>query len=455
MKRAVLVTVASIGLLSGALFALSAVRPYAATSAVKAVSSASAEASRDKDGDVLSPSMKLALQRLTGSGGADRAVDAAQAVARRQTTKDDAWIRLGYAWVRKARASGDPGFYLNADACASIVLEREPENALALGLRGLVLLNGHKFQEALELAKKIVSKHAEDPMAWGTMSDALLELGHYEEATRAAQSMVDLKPNLPSYSRASHLAWLHGDRERAKSTVRLALDAGRDTTRDPEPRAWVLVQAAMIFWHEGDYEGAEAGFDKALEASSDFAPANVGKGRVAMSRGDVRRAAELFQRAFAASPLVETAWLLGDAREASGDAKGAAEAYAYVEREGRRSDPRTLSLYWSAKNKEIGEALRLAEEEYVVRKDVVTEDAVAWALFRSGRISEAKERILRARRLRTPDARLLYHEGAIRAASGEAEKGRAMVAEALKMNRAFCSTESVEANALLAKLGNR
>jgi tetratricopeptide (TPR) repeat protein len=460
MKRAhaVLATFATIalgGLLSAALFGFSSARTHAATTEAKVASAVSAKAPRDKDSEVLSPSMKLALQRLSGSSGADRAVEAAEALARRQTTKDDAWIRLGHAWVRKARESGDPGFYLNADACASIVLERDAENALALGLRGLVLLNGHKFQEALELAKKVVGKHPEDPMAWGTMSDALLELGQYEEATRAAQSMIDLKPNLPSYSRASHLAWLHGDRERAKSTVRLALDAGRDTTRDPEPRAWVLVQAAMIFWHEGDYEGAEAGFDKALEAASDFAPANVGKGRVAMTRGDARRAAELFQRAFTASPLVETAWLLGDAREASGDAKGAAEAFAYVEREGRRSDPRTLSLYWAAKNKEVGEALRLAEEEYAVRKDVVTEDAVAWALYRNGRTAEAKERITRARRLRTPDARLLYHEGAIRAASGETEKGRTMVAEALKMNGAFCSTEAPEAKALLMKLGSR
>jgi tetratricopeptide (TPR) repeat protein len=397
------------------------------------------------------PNHRLALQKLNGTSGVDRAVDEAQNAVRQQMAKDDGWIFLGRAWVRKARESNDPGFYLNAEACANVVLERNPEHALALGLQGLVLLNGHKFADAQDLAAKIIAKHPDDPMAWGTSSDALLELGRYDEAVVAAQKMVDLKPNLPSYSRASHLQWLRGDTAAAKQTVRGALDSGRDAKRDPEPGAWVFVQAAMIFWHEGDYEGADAGFDKALDRIGDYAPANVGKGRVAMARGDFRRAAELFDRAFKASPLVETAWLLGDARAAAGDTKGAEDAYAHVDRDGRKTDPRTLSLFLSTKNKDAAEALRLAREEYASRKDIVTEEALAWALYRSGKIDEAKASIVKARRLGTPDARLVYHEGAIRIAAGDKKKGRELVAQALKTNRAFDATGVKEAEALLAE----
>jgi hypothetical protein len=49
----------------------------------------------------LSPSTRLALQKLTGSTSADRAIDEAQAAARQAMAKDDAWIVLGRAWVRK------------------------------------------------------------------------------------------------------------------------------------------------------------------------------------------------------------------------------------------------------------------------------------------------------------------------------------------------------------------
>ncbi|HEY8072898.1 MAG TPA: tetratricopeptide repeat protein, partial [Labilithrix sp.] len=385
------------------------------------VATARAE-STDSDAS-LSPDEKLALQKLSGTTPSDKNVSDAQTVVRAAMTREDPWIVLGRSWVRKARESADPGFYLNADACARIVLAKNPDNAPALDLQGLVLMNGHKFAEAVALATRVTEKHAEDPMAWGTLSDALLELGRYDDATAAAQRMIDLKPNLPSYSRASYLQWLRGDDASAKLTVRAALDSGRDAKRDPEPGAWVLVQAAMIFWHEGDYEGAEAGFDKALERISDYAPANVGKGRCAMARGDYRRAAELFARAHAQSPLVETAWLLGDAREAAGDTKGAAEAFARVEKDGKKTDPRTLALFWATKGTHTDEAVALADEELRIRQDIYSEDAVAWSLYRAGRLEDAKEHVTRARRLGTPDARLMYHEGAIRLATGDA-KGR-------------------------------
>jgi tetratricopeptide (TPR) repeat protein len=393
---------------------------------------------------------RLALAPVRGAGAADIAVASAQRAVRQNVQKDDAWIVLGRAWVRKARESNDPGFYLNADACAAVVLARNADDKLALDLRGLVLLNGHKFEEARALAVQVTAKHPEDPMAWGNLGDALLELGRYDEASAAVQHMVDLKPNLPSYSRAAHLQWVRGDVSSAKQTVRAALDAGRDRTRDAEPGAWVLVQAAMIFWHEGDYEGADAGCDRALERVSSFAPALVCKGRVAMARKDHARAAELFGRAYEASPLVETAWLVGDARAALGDAKGAADAYAIVEKEGRRTDPRTLSTFWSTKGTHADEALALAREEHAVRKDILTEDALAWALYRAGKIDEAKASIRAARALGTPDARLLFHEGAIRVAAGETEKGRKLVQQAIAMNPSFDATAAEEA-ARLAK----
>jgi len=408
---------------------------------------------RAADSDASLPAnQRLALARTNGTTLADKSVAEAQKSVRDNRAKDDGWIVLGRAWVRKARESADPGFYLNADACAEVVLERSPDQRLALDLRGLVLLNGHKFDDARALGVQITSRHPEDPMAWGTLSDAYLEMGRYDEATDAAQKMVDLKPNLPSYSRASYLQWLRGDVVSAREAVRRALDSGRAGKTDPEPGAWVLVQAATMFWHEGDYEGADAGFDKALERISDYAPANVGKGRVAMAKGDARRAAELFERAWKVSPLVETAWLLGDAREAAGDAKGAAEAYADVQREGRRTDPRTLSLFLSTKAKsaaDVEEALKLAREEYEVRKDIVTEEALAWALYRTGHIAEAKASITKARRLGTPDARLMFHEGAIRIASGETAKGKKLVADALKKNPAFDVAGAREAKAML------
>lgn len=393
-----------------------------------------------------SEAQKLALMAPPGDSVDDRAVRTLADAARKNPLKEDPWIALGRAWIKKARTSADPGFYLNANACADVALSLSKDSRLALDLRGLVLLNDHKFEEARVLAESIVKKHPDDPMAFGTLSDALAELGRDEEAARAAQDMVDLKPNLPSYSRASYMQWLRGDEKGALESARLAIDSG--DTKDKEPRAWVLVQAAMIFWHRGDIDGASAGFEQALAFYPEYPPALVGKGRTLLAKGDGKGAADTLGRAYRVSPLVETAWLLGDARATAGDAAGANEAYAAVEKEGKRSDPRTLSLFYSTRSEKPVQALALAEEEYKVRKDIYTEDALAFALYRNGRLSEAKDAISRARRLHTNDARILFHEGAIRIAAGEKIAGQAQVRRALALQPKFDVVGAREAAAL-------
>lgn len=390
----------------------------------------------------------LAMQPPNASALVDRQIAQRQAILQKTPELTAEWITLGQLWVRKARESADPGFYLNADACASVALSIEPQSRPARDLRAMVLLNDHKFEEARALAQTIVDGNPDDPSAWGNLSDALLELGRFEEAARAVQTMVDLKPNLPSYSRASYVRWLQGDRDGAIDVVKHAMDAGRDT-HDAEPLAWVTVQAAMIFWQAGDYDGADAGFDRAISMFSDYPPALVGKGRVAIARGDGKRAAELLARAFAASPLVETAWLLGDARTMAGDEAGARDAYAKVEKQGRLGDGRTLAAFWATRNEHAADALALAQRETKTRGDVYTDDALAWSLHRNGRDAEAKTAIDHALRLGTKDARLLYHAGAIRIALGDRVEGETLVHEALALNPKFDLVGSKEAETIV------
>ena len=45
--------------------------------------------------------------------------------------KVDAWVVLGQAWVRKARETADPVYYLNADACATEALKLDPDSEQA------------------------------------------------------------------------------------------------------------------------------------------------------------------------------------------------------------------------------------------------------------------------------------------------------------------------------------
>src|SRR6185436_17361694 len=169
-----------------------------------------------------------------------QAISEHQDRARKLPGQPDEWILVGKGWVRKARRSADPGFYINVEACAETALQAEPRSISALELRSLSLMNDHRFTEAINTAHVILARDQRNIVALGTLSDAEIELGHFQDGADAAQKMMDVRPDMASYSRASYLRWLQGDRDTAKRFIRYALK-GRDA-KDPEPTAWTLVQ---------------------------------------------------------------------------------------------------------------------------------------------------------------------------------------------------------------------
>ena len=372
----------------------------------------------------------------TGTARVDNETRRDQQKLKTEAAEASVWVAVGQDFVRVARTHAEPGYYANAEACAQQALARDRADAGALQLMGLVLLNQHRFVEARTLARELLARHPEDSLSWGTLSDAELELGHVSQAVAAAQQMMDRKPNLPSYGRAAHLRWLEGDREGAKRVYQQAIAAGSEH-KDREPRAWMMVQAAWVFWHEGDYAGAAAGFDLALREVPDYPAALEGQGRAALALGKYHDAIGWLTRALEAHPLPETAWYLGDAYSLAGDAAAARAAYARVERDAARLDPRMLSLFYSSKAREPARALELARAAYAERQDWYSKDALAFALYRNAQPHEARRLAREVIALGIPDARLIYHAGLIERAAGDITAGDALVERALQLNPRF------------------
>jgi tetratricopeptide (TPR) repeat protein len=419
----------------------------------KAAASAPSAEGATRAPDRLAPGAARALAFADPSDAepVDHLIRAQQKKAKLLESNIDHVIVLGRFWIRKARETSQARYYLNARAAGDLVLERQPGNRLAKNLHAATLLNEHRFSEAADLARSVLAKDAEDLEALGTLADAELELGRYDEAGKLVDRLNDLKPSLPTYARTAHLQWLRGDTKAALESYRLAIGAGNDPTH-PEPRCWALVQAAYVFFHRGDYAGAHAGFEVALAECTNFVPALVGAGRAAQARGDLKRALELLQKAFAKTPTPETAWRIGDARLAAGDRDGAERAYGVVIRSSADEDPRTVAQFLATKGRDPKRAVELARAEMVRRPGIHTVDALAWALHRAGQTVEAEKYAAQILRLGTPDPTLLYHAGAIRVASGKAAEGYELVEHALRLSPRF---DPIEADAALALLAAR
>jgi Flp pilus assembly protein TadD len=99
-------------------------------------------------------------------------------------------------------------------------------------------------------------------------------------------------------------------------------------------------------------------------------------------------------------------------------------------------------------------AVDLARRAEAARPDnVFVDDAVAWALYRSGDVAAALPYVERALRLGTPDTLLHFHAAVILDAAGSADRARGEITKVVRGNPAFSFRYDDDARALARRLG--
>lgn len=385
---------------------------------------------------------------------ADAEVDAAQKIVEKMPGSPLGYNRLAVAYIRRARQTGDFSLNTNAQTAIDQALEIEPQNAEAQKLKASLLITFHRFDEALKLGKQLQSAHPEDAFVYGILSDANVELGNYKEALDATQKMVDLKPNTPAYARVAHLRSLIGDSEGAIEMFKLA--ARSADPLDKEAQSWCVVQVGDELWKYGKYSEAEKVYDEALQNFPNYNLAIAGKGKARAAQGDFENAIKLLTDANNRVPNVETAILLGDIYTKQGEAEKAKQQYDLVEvierKIGVNNDQKRLALLWADQNIRLDEALTIVRREHEMRKDIFTADALAWVLYRKGEFEQAKKASDEAMRLKTNDARIIYHAGMIEKALGNKKAAAKLLQTALKLNPVFDLLQAENAKKSLEEL---
>ncbi|HZE70419.1 MAG TPA: tetratricopeptide repeat protein [Pyrinomonadaceae bacterium] len=391
----------------------------------------------------------LALAPTPGNEGIDGEIARLQQQAKRASDPSRALEQLGWLFVKKARLSYDAGYYKLAEQCAACMETKQANSAEALLLRGHVLDSLHRFAEAEKLARELVARRGL-PFDFGLLGDTLMEQGRVRDAAAAYQKMVDLRPDLQSYTRAAHVRWLTGDLKGAIELMRLAATAG--SPRDPESAAWAYTRLALYELQAGEITRALAASDAALSFQTDYAAALLVCGRTLMAQGKATEAVEILKRAASLNPLPEYQWHLADALRATGNVAAAQLIEDEILQRGAVNDPRTLALYLGTRGEQPEMALRLAEEELRLRQDVFTHDALAWSLAALGRIPEASGQMKLALAEGTKDARLYFHAGVIANRLGQKHEARKWCKDAAGIAQMLLPSERTELRRQLAKL---
>ena len=156
----------------------------------------------------------------------DRLIWDTQEVLRENPNSVDAYAVLASLYVQKARDTGDPSFYAKAQSVLDEALKRDPQNVETLIGAGTLANARHLFREALQLGKQAKAINPTVPRIYGVIADAQTELGMYDQAVQTLQTMIDMRPDLSSYSRISYAREPHGDMEGAIESMQESVTAG-------------------------------------------------------------------------------------------------------------------------------------------------------------------------------------------------------------------------------------
>ena len=375
-----------------------------------------------------------------------------------QNPKDTkAWVDLGNALMQKARETADLSYYGHAEAVFKKALALDARDADALTGMAWVTSDRHEFEASKAWAGKALALDPGDNDAYGLIGDADQEIGDYDAAYAHYQKMLDIRPDLASYSRGGHLLWLTGDahHEGVRLMVK-AIDAGGPYA---ETTGWCRAQLGLMLYGEGRQAAAEQTLEDALTTTPNNYRVLMALGRVEAGRGDYQDAIGRYEKAVAVVPQLEAVGALGDLYALTGHPADAARQYALAGQIDRLQKANgvkggwQMSLFQANHDRDLPKALQTAREEYRTRRNVYAADALAWCLYKNGRYPEAAAVSRAALRRHTPEADFLFHAGMISARLSDRPAARSFLSRALRLNPNFSPTDVPVAVAALRRLG--
>ena len=367
-----------------------------------------------------------------------------------------AWVNLGDALAQKLRDSATLKYYDYAEMAYRHALQLDPRNVNAMNGMAWVVGGRHVFDQSIEWANRALKVDPGNAPARGIIGDAALELGDYDRAFDAYQKMMNLRPDLSSWSRGAWLLWLTGNPSKANWLMQKAIKAGAPYA---ENTAWCRAKLATMLFQDGALLPAEQTLAPALAAAPQNIHVLLAAGRIAVARRDFAAAGRFYQTVLDAAPNHEALAALGDLAAANGEKEKAEQYYRKVEAlnaafTSAGHSHMLMAKFYADHDRNLVEALRLGEQRKLTR-NVLEADILAWVYFKSGDLPHAREAIKRALSHDTPDAEMHYHAGMIAAASGDRGAAQKELGKAFSLNPKFSLLQAPIAQRMLDQIAGR
>jgi tetratricopeptide (TPR) repeat protein len=367
------------------------------------------------------------------------------------------WAALGVAYLERSRITTDPTYYPKAEAAVDRSLAVKPDgNTPALVAQGALANARHDFAAGRRSARAAIAINGYHADAYAVLADAETQLGNREAASAAVQRLLDLRPGLSAYARASYDLEQRGQVAQATDLMRRALD----TAVSPSDIAFCRAQLGDLAFNTGDLVAAEREYSAGLNADPSSVALQRGRARVAAAHGRLEEAlggyAGITAQAPTPSYLVEYAELLrvaGRFDDAKTQLSLASAAHKLFTGNGGVDGLTAVALAQATAAPEV--AVKEARAEWTRRKHADVADALAWALHLAGRDREALTYARVAHGTGARSATYAYHLGMIELALGDPVAAREHLGQALRLNPHFSPVDGPVARRTLAGLESR
>jgi tetratricopeptide (TPR) repeat protein len=311
----------------------------------------------------------------------------AQAAVRAAPDSAGGYAALGDAYLAQARDGGDPSYYARAERAFDAALRRDGSDVGALIGAGTLAGLRHDFDEQLRLG--LDARRAAPDLArpYTVVADAQIELGRYGAAGESIQRLVDLKPGLAAYARASYFKELSGDPAGAVAAMRLAASAGGT----PENVAYVQTLVGDLELGQGRVAAARDAYRSALRAHPPYPQATTGLARVDAAGGDLGSAAARLRGSTNALPLAGSLTLLAEVELAAGrpgaargDLAAARAQHDMLTASGTLPDAE--AVLFEADHGSPARAVALGRRVWASAPGIRSADALGWAYTRAGEV---------------------------------------------------------------------
>jgi tetratricopeptide (TPR) repeat protein len=354
-------------------------------------------------------------------------------------------LQLASLYIQEARATGNYVYY---DAAAmkyvNDVLKKEPANFDALTLKALLHLSQHHFAEAVAVATEAKNINQYNAFVYGLLVDGYVEMGQYDSAVANCDKMMNIRPDIRSYSRVAYLREIYGDYPGAIEAMKMACESG---VAGDENTEWCRVQLGHLYENTGDNRTALMHYTIAAENRLGYAPALAALARVATVNKEYAKAIAYLQKADSVTvdpslqqQMAEVYEAAGNKIKASASAKkvlkkmmdaGANEKQ--IDSAGHYSDRELAYAYLAVNNNE--KALEHALLEYNRRPDNIdVNETLAWVYYKQNETAKAFNHIKVAMKTNSVNPVLMCRAALIFNKSGDSDMAKKLLSAVFKTN---------------------